>query len=76
MLAVDYRAVAQRPPKIQRCESMSAVLKGRTSNLTGRGKIMRNTYHEVRADDYIRRIDRLTLLTGAITLSLAASLFV
>ena len=30
----------------------------------------------VRADDYIRRIDRLTLFTGAITLSLAASLFV
>ena len=34
---------------------------------------MRNS---VRADDYIRRINRLTLVTGAITFTLAASLFV
>jgi hypothetical protein len=45
-------------------------------NLTGRGEIMRNSCREVRADDYIRRIDLLTLITGAITLTLAASLFV
>ena len=37
---------------------------------------MRNSCREVRADDYIRRIDRLTLVTGAITLTLAAALFV
>ena len=37
---------------------------------------MHTAYRNVRADDYTRRIDRLTLVTGAITSTLAASLFV
>ena len=40
------------------------------------GAIMRNAYRDVSAADYIRRIDRLTVVTGAITITLAASLFV
>lgn len=32
--------------------------------------------HHMRADDYIRRIDRLTVISGAMFLTLAASLFV
>ena len=38
--------------------------------------IMRTVHRDVRADDYIRRLDRLTLVTGAITVTIAASLFV
>ena len=34
------------------------------------------TSDSIPADDYIRRIDRLALITGAVTLTLAASLFV
>jgi hypothetical protein len=37
---------------------------------------MRNFYRDVRAEDYIRRIDRLTFVTGATILTLAVSLFV
>ena len=50
---------------------------GRTPNVNWpRKPIMRTVHEDVCADDYIRRIDRLTWVTGAITMALAARLFV